>query len=187
MQTARATSFYGLLPRLTKPSSVLLPNYRFHGRRLPSYSIVLVHCRYTSSDGASAPETPASSEATTKPTLPFYFEAGYAVFAKRPSRPFPPPFLSYPSGSFSDPLSTHDRSRDRRSYYKGQVIRGVTNGDDAVLLSDNFIGANDGVGAWATKDKGHAAWVLAVSRKRTELTGVQAVVAVDPPLLGPRG
>lgn len=37
------------------------------------------------------------------------------------------------------------------------MIRGVTNGDDAVLVSDSFIGANDGVGAWATREKGHAA------------------------------
>lgn len=88
----------------------------------------------------------------------FYFEAGYALFAKRPSRPFPPPFLSPPSGSFSDPLSTHNRSRDRRpAEVNGEMIRGITNGDDAVLVSDNFIGANDGVGAWAQREKGHAA------------------------------
>lgn len=87
----------------------------------------------------------------------FYFEAGYALFAKRPSRPFPPPFLSRPSGSFSEPLSTHDNSRDRRPHVNGEMIRGITNGDDAVLVSDNFIGANDGVGAWAHKEKGHAA------------------------------
>lgn len=37
------------------------------------------------------------------------------------------------------------------------MIRGVTNGDDAVLVSEDFIGANDGVGAWAHKEKGHAA------------------------------
>ncbi|KAF2234534.1 hypothetical protein EV356DRAFT_446609 [Viridothelium virens] len=88
---------------------------------------------------------------------PFYFEAGYALFAKRASRPFPPPFLSPPSGSFSDPLSTHNQSRDRRSFVNGEMIRGITNGDDAVLVSDNFIGANDGVGAWAHKDRGHSA------------------------------
>lgn len=87
----------------------------------------------------------------------YYFEAGYALYAKRPSRPFPPPFLSPPSGSFSDPLSTHDRSRDRRPSVNGEMIRGITNGDDAVLVSDNFIGANDGVGAWAARDRGHAA------------------------------
>ena len=81
---------------------------------------------------------------------PFYFEAGYALYAKRPSRPFPPPFLSVPSTSFSEPLSTHDKSRDRRPTVDGQMIRGVTNGDDAVLVSDSFIGANDGVGAWGT-------------------------------------
>ncbi|KAF2830999.1 hypothetical protein CC86DRAFT_282883 [Ophiobolus disseminans] len=91
----------------------------------------------------------------TKP--PFYFEAGYALFAKRPSRPFPPPFHSQPSTSFSEPLSTHNKSRDRRPTVNGQMIRGVTNGDDAVLVSDYFIGANDGVGAWAAREKGHAA------------------------------
>jgi hypothetical protein len=88
---------------------------------------------------------------------PFYFEAGYALFAKRPSRPFPPPFLSLPSTSFSEPLSTHNKSRDRRPKVNGEMIRGVTNGDDAVLVSDYFIGANDGVGAWGTRKKGHAA------------------------------
>lgn len=88
---------------------------------------------------------------------PFYFEAGYAVFAKRRSRPFPPPFVSVPSGSYSDPLSTHDKSRDRRPRVDGQMIRGITNGDDAVLVSENFICADDGVGAWAQKEKGHAA------------------------------
>lgn len=91
----------------------------------------------------------------TKP--PFYFEAGYACFAKRPSRPFPPPFLSLPSTSFSEPLSTHHKSRDRRPTVNGEMIRGITNGDDAVLVSDYFIGANDGVGAWGTREKGHAA------------------------------
>ena len=92
-----------------------------------------------------------------KPKSPFYFDTGYALYAKRPSRPFPPPFLSMPSGSFSDPLSTHNRSRDRRSYVNGEMIRGITNGDDAVLVGENFIGANDGVGAWAQKPRGHAA------------------------------
>lgn len=37
------------------------------------------------------------------------------------------------------------------------MIRGVTNGDDAILVEENFIGANDGVGAWASREKGHAA------------------------------
>ena len=92
-----------------------------------------------------------------EPKSPFYFDTGYALFAKRPSRPFPPPFLSTPSDSFSDPLTTHNQSRDRRLYVNGEMIRGVTNGDDAVLVGENFIGANDGVGAWATREKGHAA------------------------------
>ncbi|KAI9698404.1 MAG: hypothetical protein M1836_003984 [Candelina mexicana] len=37
------------------------------------------------------------------------------------------------------------------------MIRGITNGDDAILVAENFVGTNDGVGAWATKPKGHAA------------------------------
>ncbi|KAK4235675.1 protein phosphatase PTC7 [Achaetomium macrosporum] len=89
--------------------------------------------------------------------LPFRFDTGIALFAKRSPRPFPPPYLSPPSGSFSDPLSTHDRSRDRRrAYVGGQLIQGLTNGDDAVFASDYFIGANDGVGAWSTRPRGHA-------------------------------
>lgn len=39
------------------------------------------------------------------------------------------------------------------------MIRGITNGDDAVLVGENMIAANDGVGAWAQKEKGHAASV----------------------------
>lgn len=90
----------------------------------------------------------------------WYFETGYALFAKRRSKPFPPPFLSRPSTSFSDPLSTHNQSHDRRirpQFYQGEMIRGITNGDDAVLVGENMIAANDGVGAWAQKEKGHAA------------------------------
>ncbi|KAK4461039.1 protein phosphatase PTC7 [Cladorrhinum samala] len=92
------------------------------------------------------------------PKLPYRFHTGIGLFAKRPPRPFPPPFLSPPSGSFSDPLSTHDRSRDRRRAYTvdGQLIQGHTNGDDAVFASEYFIGANDGVGAWSTRPRGHA-------------------------------
>ena len=89
-------------------------------------------------------------------TAPFYFETGYALFAKRPSRPFPPPFSSPPSASFSEPLSTHNHNIDRRSSVDGRAIRGITNGDDAVLAGSHFIGANDGVGAWATRENGHA-------------------------------
>ncbi|KAH6636676.1 hypothetical protein F5144DRAFT_486442 [Chaetomium tenue] len=89
--------------------------------------------------------------------LPFRFDTGIALFAKRTPRPFPPPYLSPPSGSFSDPLSTHDRSRDRRrAYVDGHLIQGYTNGDDAVFASDYFICANDGVGAWSARPRGHA-------------------------------
>ena len=48
--------------------------------------------------------------------------------------------------------------RDRRPSVGGKLIRGVTNGDDAVVIGgQNFLGVNDGVGAWAQKERGHAA------------------------------
>ncbi|TQS33969.1 hypothetical protein Golomagni_05670 [Golovinomyces magnicellulatus] len=64
--------------------------------------------------------------------------------------------MSPPSVSFSDPLSTHHNSRDRRAFVDGELIRGYTNGDDAVYESEYFICANDGVGAWAARPRGHA-------------------------------
>ncbi|KAL1850522.1 hypothetical protein Plec18170_006807 [Paecilomyces lecythidis] len=115
------------------------------------------------------PENSPSSLSTS----PYRFETGYALCPKRPSRPFPPPFLSPPSTSFSDPLTTHFRGQDKRLSVNGELIRGLTNGDDAVLVAENFIGVNDGVGAWATKPHGHAAlwsrlilhfWALEVER-----------------------
>lgn len=90
------------------------------------------------------------------PRRPFRFDTGFALFAKRTPRPFPPPFNSPPSVSFSDPLSTHNMSRDRRAYLGSELIRGYTNGDDAIYTSDHFICANDGVGAWAARPRGHA-------------------------------
>lgn len=89
--------------------------------------------------------------------LPFRFETGYALCAKRPSRPFPPPFLSPPSSSFSDPLTTHSLSQDKRLSVQGELVRGLNNGDDAIIVAENFLGVDDGVGAWATKPHGHAA------------------------------
>lgn len=93
------------------------------------------------------------------PRLPYKFETGISLFAKRAPRPFPPPFLSPPSGSFSDPLSTHHRSRDRRPKVNGELIKGWTNGDDAAFASDYFISVNDGVGAWSARPRGHAGYV----------------------------
>ncbi|KAI9857532.1 MAG: hypothetical protein M1824_004792 [Vezdaea acicularis] len=148
---------------------------------------VLPFSRHSSSGSATAyaieaePEDAILDAKLSK--TPFYFETGYALFAKRPSRPFPPPFLSPPSGSFSDPLSTHHRSRDRRPHVNGEVIRGLTNGDDAVLAGENFIGANDGVGQWSSKPKGHAAlwsrlilhfWALEAERALLNKTGEDA-------------
>lgn len=38
----------------------------------------------------------------------------------------------------------------------GERVRGVTNGDDAVVVGDGFVGVCDGVGAWSTRKGGHA-------------------------------
>ncbi|CAN8098720.1 unnamed protein product [Discula destructiva] len=103
-----------------------------------------------------ASQQPKDRTIPALPKLPYRFETGISLFAKRAPRPFPPPFLSPPSGSFSDPLSTHHRSRDRRPKVNGELIKGWTNGDDAVFASEYFIGANDGVGAWSARPRGHA-------------------------------
>lgn len=59
---------------------------------------------------------------------------------------------------------------------KNELIRGLTNGDDAILASDFLLGVNDGVGAWQTKPEGHAAlwsrlilhfWALECERQVT--------------------
>jgi len=55
-------------------------------------------------------------------------------------------------------LTTHDRPRYRRPKVDGEHLRGLTNGDDAVIIDgQNFLAVNDGVGAWAQKERGHAA------------------------------
>lgn len=104
----------------------------------------------------SIPTSETATGRTKELRFPYKFETGLALFAKRSPRPFPPPFLSPPSGSFSEPLSTHNRSRDRTAFVNGELIRGWTNGDDAVYGSDFFVAANDGVGAWSTRPGGHA-------------------------------
>jgi hypothetical protein len=112
-------------------------------------------------------------------TSPFVFRTGIALHAKRPhSRPFPPPFSSRPSGSFSDPLSTHDGRLDALLLDAslassvgpgtrgggGGRMRGRTNGDDAVVAGPRFVGAADGVGAWASRENGQAAlWARLVA------------------------
>ncbi|KAL1870519.1 hypothetical protein VTK73DRAFT_2627 [Phialemonium thermophilum] len=103
----------------------------------------------TFSTHSGSEQSSESAPACSSSSSPFRFETGIGLFAKRAPRPFPPPFLSPPSGSFSDPLSTHHSGRARS-------IRGRTNGDDAVYASDCFVCANDGVGAWSTRPKGHA-------------------------------
>jgi len=55
-------------------------------------------------------------------------------------------------------LTTHNPIRGRRPFVNGAPVRGITNGDDAIIIGDqNFLAVNDGVGAWAQKERGHAA------------------------------
>ncbi|KAI9760081.1 MAG: hypothetical protein M4579_001914 [Chaenotheca gracillima] len=140
------------MSRFTRVASFCTPLSRSsHGPRLTCVA-PWTACnvgRWLSSTSANPPSTSTTS--------PLYFETGVGVIAKRSSRPFPPPFISPPSGSFSEPLSTHNRSRDRRPSVNGEFLRGITNGDDAVVACETFIGANDGVGAWASRPRGHAA------------------------------
>ena len=133
----------GAFPRLLKGSqnpTALLPLLLRRG--YPASQHLISHGVTTTHPDDAAAKKPSID-------VPFYFETGYAIFAKRPPRPFPPPFLSLPSGSFS---------RDGRPSVDGKYIKGATNGDDAVIVNgQNFLGVNDGVGAWATKETGHAA------------------------------
>ncbi|QYS98824.1 Protein phosphatase [Trichoderma simmonsii] len=136
-----------------------------------------------------------ASQQSQSPSLygkpPFRFETGIGLFAKRSPRPFPPPFLSPPSVSFSDPLSTHHQSRDRRAraFVNGELIKGLTNGDDAVYASDYFICANDGVGAWAARPRGHAGlwsrlilhfWATAIEEESAQNLFQQKAYQPDP-------
>lgn len=159
MQTsARRTSVIGLALNNRKPLLLSVGSRRYFAVATRCQQLEVAQRRSVDEPTSGTFTPPVQfSRTAEKSKSPFYFEAGYALFAKRRSKPFPPPFLSVPSGSFSDPLSTHDRSRDRRPTVNGELIRGITNGDDAVLVSENFIAANDGVGAWAQREKGHAA------------------------------
>ena len=120
------------------------------------------HCRvwnkgrWITTDSTRRAEDLTESIVSARSTRPFYFVSGCGLHPKRPSRPFPPPFLSPPSATTSDRLSTDEQRRERQPQVNGEIIRGLSNGDDAVLMGDNFIGADDGVGAWSTRPKGHA-------------------------------
>lgn len=113
--------------------------------------------RHLTSEGRNT-EPKDSPHPTILRRSSWYLDTAYSIFAKRPTRAFPPPFVSYPSGSFSDPLTTHNRPKLRQAKVDGEILRGITNGDDAVIIDgQNFLAVNDGVGAWAQKERGHAA------------------------------
>ncbi|KAI9669754.1 MAG: hypothetical protein M1831_007450 [Alyxoria varia] len=112
----------------------------------------------TSRPGSLADRNTSDLESDAGRCCLFKLVSGYALFAKRPSRAFPPPFLSPPSTSFSEPLSAErPRTEKNEQQYENETIRGMTNGDDAALASDRLLAVNDGVGAWAVRESGHAA------------------------------
>ncbi|KAM5355772.1 hypothetical protein ACJ41O_002418 [Fusarium nematophilum] len=108
----------------------------------------------------------------------------------------PPDILSTiaPSAAPGTPgtpvMATMSReSRDRRAFVNGELIRGKTNGDDAVYASDYFICANDGVGAWATRPRGHAGlwsrlilhfWSTAIEEERIRCLSSKDLLEPDP-------
>ncbi|KAJ5887764.1 hypothetical protein N7495_007805 [Penicillium taxi] len=148
------------------PRTVVPLVRRYHATVWPSYGIT-----------TPVPDHQSPSFAFS----PFRFETGYAVCAKRPPRPFPPPFLSPPSSSFSDPLTTHSLNKDKRLSVEGELIRGLSNGDDAIIASEYLLGVDDGVGAWATRPRGHAGlwsrlllhfWALEVERRVSATTSI---------------
>ncbi|KAL1898118.1 hypothetical protein Cpir12675_002067 [Ceratocystis pirilliformis] len=156
---------------------------------LPDHSAPASTSTHQPTTSAPVPPIPPSAADSgpiaALPKLPFRFETGIGLFAKRQPRPFPPPFLSPPSGSFSDPLSTH-----RKPKVDGQFIRGLTNGDDAVYASDYFICANDGVGVWSKRPRGHAGlwsrlilhyWVAAMEKDTLRhANSLSATPGLDP-------
>ncbi|PHH91435.1 hypothetical protein CDD83_443 [Cordyceps sp. RAO-2017] len=171
---------------LSRQRRSLDPPWR--GRRERPHAFSFSSALSSAAASSSSPPLASSSSASSTPStaadrprharLPFRFETGVGLFAKRPPRPFPPPFLSPPSASFSDPLSTHDQSRHRRGVVNGELLRGLTNGDDAVYASDFFVCANDGVGAWAARPRGHAGlwsrlilhfWASAIEEEQAKL------------------
>ncbi|KAH0608874.1 uncharacterized protein H6S33_001102 [Morchella sextelata] len=83
------------------------------------------------------------------------FHPSFSLFAKRPPRPFPIPFNSPPASSFPDSLSP-SLARVPRSE-GASYLRGITNGDDAIVYARSYLGVADGVGAWNTRSAGHAA------------------------------
>jgi hypothetical protein len=148
---------FGTWARACNSSSVVITCHRrtFHSspyifRTHPRARHLIAEGRTTTPinlDSESSEDQPAAPSSASSP---FYLSTAFSLFAKRASRPFPPPFLSLPSGSFSDPLTNHSRPRARHPSVHGQLIKGVTNGDDAVLISgENFLCVNDGVGQWA--------------------------------------
>lgn len=116
---------------------------------------------YVTSRGLSAATSPSDEVLPQWPAHRgpiFYFETGHGFFAKRPPRPFPPPF-----GAASPPPSTDGGGNcnappaSQQQLINGARIRGCSNGDDAVLEAEQYLGVNDGVGAWSTRPNGHAA------------------------------
>lgn len=117
---------------------------------------------------------------TTEFDFGYEFDVGCSLFAKRPPRPFPSPFTLDPADPSSNSFSSYHLSRASRQHRitpgsleiaatslgaggpplkegEHELLRGLTNGDDAVISSPFYLGVADGVGAWNTRPQGHAA------------------------------
>jgi protein phosphatase PTC7 len=134
---------------LLRPSSHLLVRPHHHHHPPSTRGNTTSSTPTKSAVSTSAPPSPPSCR----------FVPSYSLFAKRPPRPFPPPFHTPPASSFSDPLTTNTRDpRIAQERPEGAAfLSGVTNGDDAVLTHEHYLAVGDGVGAWNTRSHGHAA------------------------------
>ncbi|KAJ6136821.1 hypothetical protein N7497_012374 [Penicillium chrysogenum] len=93
----------------------------------------------------TASPLPFPTSPSFHPNLPFDLRLATLCVPNDPHDLFPPPFLSPPSSSFSDPLTTHGLSQDKRLSVEGELVRGLNNGDDAIIVAENFIGVDDGM------------------------------------------
>jgi protein phosphatase PTC7 len=121
---------------------------------LSACALLLLQQRCYSSSGTQGKSTVEPSPSPPPPPPPpsladFHLVSSYSLFAKRPARPFPPPFNSPSPSSVSGSSVEHTEG--------AHFLAGATNGDDAVLTNPHFLAVADGVGAWNTKSHGHAA------------------------------
>ncbi|KAF3932443.1 hypothetical protein ABW19_dt0201116 [Dactylella cylindrospora] len=161
----------------SRPTISRINGYKYGFTRGPFPTSSLTSRNVTVTAGGTSipvpsPEPPSQATPAPHPT----FQTGFSLYAKRPPRPFPKPWINPPTSSFSEPLSIHSTSLSRRPLYPhqhvqpdlyahdpskapigGRFLRGYTNGDDALLVHNRYLAVADGVGSWNLRDRGYPA------------------------------